>query len=444
MPRGRHSKPSTKSTPIKRTLSPAETSTPSTRQSKRLRSSPAVNLTPKKSQYFEQSSSKSEDDVSSVGGEESGYEDEDASASAMSSPPPSDSEEQDVEDESDDFGTSSVRKRKAKKPTKSETIAVAPNGASAKEASSKGNELWRPGVKSSLAPGEAVFIKLPKARDDGGITYEDDRIHPNTMLFLKELYSNNDREWLKVHDANYRASKTDWDTFVASLTEKIVEADETVPELPPKDLTFRIYRDVRFSSDPTPYKPHFSAAWSRTGRKGPYAGYYVQIQPNGRSFVGAGLWHPEAPPLALLRKDIDRKSHKIKRVLMEPRLRKVFLNGAKNEKEAIKAFTKCNEENMLKTKPKGYEADHPEILLLRLCNFTVGRKMKDDEVGGEKGLKNIMGLIQVLVPFVTYLNSIVMPDEPPLDDTGSESDDEGQGHSEEEGDGSEEDDISNR
>ena len=76
---------------------------------------------------------------------------------------------------------------------------------------------------------------------------------------------------LVVHDADYRQSQRDWDSFVENLTEKIIEKDETIPELPPKDLvsilhtcdqateshvaqTFRIYRDVRFSSDPTPYK----------------------------------------------------------------------------------------------------------------------------------------------------------------------------------------------
>jgi uncharacterized protein (TIGR02453 family) len=136
---------------------------------------------------------------------------------------------------------------------------------------------------------------------------------------------------------------------VEALSEKIAEIDETVPELPPKDLVFRIYRDIRFSNDPTPYKTHFSAAWSRTGRKGPYACYYVQIQPGGSSFVGSGLWHPEAAPLALLRRNINRKPHLIKSVLSENRLRKEILNVNPNdEKKAIKAFAASNAENALK------------------------------------------------------------------------------------------------
>ena len=61
----------------------------------------------------------------------------------------------------------------------------------------KGQELWRPGVKTGLGPGKQVFIALPKARGEGGVRYADSRIHPNTMLFLGELKANNDREWLK-------------------------------------------------------------------------------------------------------------------------------------------------------------------------------------------------------------------------------------------------------
>ena len=185
---------------------------------------------------------------------------------------------------------------------------------------------------------------------------------------------------------------------------------------------FRIYRDIRFSSDPTPYKTHFSAAWSRTGRKGPYACYYAQIQPGGKSFVGSGLWHPEATPLALLRRNIDRRPHIIKGVLSENRLRKDILNvNANDEKKAVKAFTTSNAENALKTKPKGYDADHPNIELLKLKNFTIGRSLTDEEVADTRVIETVSRLISTMAPFVTYLNSVVMPDE---DDASSSGEDE--------------------
>ncbi|CAF9912451.1 MAG: hypothetical protein HETSPECPRED_000942 [Heterodermia speciosa] len=434
--------PTSKSTPLKRSHAASNgntTSTPASRQSSRLRSSPIAasttkKATPKKSQFFHQDSTISEP-ASEIEGEASGYEDEDASASAVSSLPASDSDTaSEAEPSSDDDAPRKKRKVARMKGAVVKKIQVKTdeNGA---VVGSKGQELWRPGVKSKLAPGEALFVPLPKAREEGKIKYRDDWIHENTLLFLGELKRNNDREWLKVHDADYRQSKKDFDSFVECLTEKVIEKDETIPELPPKDLTFRIYRDVRFSSDPTPYKTHFSAAWSRTGRKGPYAAYYVQIAPSG-SFLGAGLWHPDAAPLALLRRDIDRKSHKLKQVLLDDQIRKEFLGGAKaKEGDCVSKFAALNKENALKTKPKGYDAENPNITLLKLRNFTIGRKLKDDEIVGQGGLKRIADLIGVLVPFVTYLNSIIMPDNP----DGSDSDPEEEGGEDEEDDGAESD-----
>ena len=314
--------------------------TPGSRTSKRIKDSasntPATS-TPKKSKYFEEPGSEGDEiELSSAAEEASGYEDEDVSVSEA--PTSEESGEDNYDSEEDQ-----KPKRKAKKSPGGIGTAIV----------NAGKNLWREGVKAGLGPGKQVFIEKPKPRGDGGVKYVPDRIHPNTMLFLADLKKNNDREWLKMHDPDYRQSWQDWQSFVDALSEKISEIDETVPELPPKDLVFRIYRDVRFSSDPTPYKTHFSAAWSRTGRKGPYAAYYVQISPNGQSFVGSGLWMPEAQPLALLRRDVDRKPERLRGILTGPAIRKHIFNGiSKDEKKAIKAFADQNKENMLKTKPK--------------------------------------------------------------------------------------------
>ncbi|KAL8658013.1 MAG: hypothetical protein Q9226_001347 [Calogaya cf. arnoldii] len=436
MPRGRitSTPKSTSSTPFKRALSPSldqKTLTPPARQSKRFKSSPLTafitKTTPKKSQYFTNSTSSAPE--SEIEDEASGYEDEDASASAVSSPP--ESEDEDDEEEHLSSEEDKKPKRKAKMGSAKKGV---PNGkganaygvvaTTAKAIMQKGKELWRPGVKSDLAPGEEVFIKLPKARGDGGVKYQEGIIHPNTILFLGDLKANNDREWLKMHDADYRQSKKDFDAFVEKMTDRMTEIDETIPELPPKDLTFRIYRDIRFSSDPTPYKTHFSVAWSRTGRKGPYAGYYLQIKPSG-SFIGGGLWCPEAAPLAAMRKDIDRKPHKLKAVLLDPAMRREFLGGiSKDDKKAVKAFVEQNKENALKTKPKGYDAENPNISLLRLRNYTCGRKLSDEEVVGPRAPERIASLMTALKPFITYLNSVVMPDEP-VEESEEESDGSG-------------------
>ena len=199
----------------------ASVNTPPMRQSARLKSSPLsmttakiktsyakkihaandsnLKTTPKKSQYFSNTDESSSEVESDFEREESGYEDEDASASAISSPPENASESESPEPSSDDSAPKKKRKRGPSASKANRKVAVKTNGDGV-VVGSKGQELWRPGVKSKLAPGEAVFVPLPKARGDGGIKYEEGKVHPNTMLFLGDLRANNDREWLKGMD----------------------------------------------------------------------------------------------------------------------------------------------------------------------------------------------------------------------------------------------------
>lgn len=252
------------------------TVTPGSRTSKRLReSAQKIKTTPTKSKYFQGSDSEDSEGADSRGdGEDhSGYEDEEASVNQETS-----SSEPDTEDEDEDDSDGDRRRSASKKKANRQAGAGAASGAKAVFSAvlEKGKELWRPGVKTGLGPGKQVFIEKPKPRGDGGITYVPENIHPNTMTFLRDLKDNNDREWLKsqycyccnvglsfnlparrldldtrslrdvdgplsltpfiVHDPDYRQSWKDWESFVQTLTEKISEIDETIPELPPKDL----------------------------------------------------------------------------------------------------------------------------------------------------------------------------------------------------------------
>ncbi|ROV89369.1 hypothetical protein VPNG_10129 [Cytospora leucostoma] len=291
---------------------------------------------------------------------------------------------------------------------------------------------------SELAEDEAprvTIIPLIKLRDTGGVDYEDDRLHKNTMLFLKDLKANNNRKWLKSVDPEFRRSLKDWTTYVEAFTQKIIAADPTIPELPLKDVNFRIYRDIRFSKDPTPYKPHFSAAFSRTGRKGPYACYYVHCEP-GSCSVGGGLWHPEASHVAKLRASIDERPQRWRRVLMDEEFRQTFLAPAKSgdEKGCLKAFARLNAVNALKTKPKGFDTSHRDIELLKLRSFFVHKRVPDGIFTAEDGQEQIIGIIRAMVGFVTFLNDVVMPD-PNLDsDSSSDENEEGAGGEEDDND----------
>ncbi|KAK4249703.1 hypothetical protein C7999DRAFT_39190 [Corynascus novoguineensis] len=305
------------------------------------------------------------------------------------------------------------------------------------------------------APPKVTFIPLPQLRDTGGIEYADDRLHPNTLAFLKDLKANNKRSWLKSHDPEYRRALKDWESFVMTLTDKIIAADPTIPELPFKDVNFRIYRDIRFSNDPTPYKPHFSAAFSRTGRKGPYACYYIHVEPSA-TFVGGGLWHPDAAALHRLRASIDERPTRWRRVLSDRRFRETFLGlgsaGGSQEKKrtkgnkrrrsaangedgegnaddgdvvekALKAFAEKNKEGALKTRPKGFNPEHRDMQLLKLRNFTVGTNIADTVLTDAKGQEEVARIVGDMVGFITHLNRIVMPD--PGDDDDSDDDEDG-------------------
>jgi hypothetical protein len=193
--------------------------------------------TSSKSKYFEAEDSEpeSESDESVGGSSESAYEeakDEPSSSDEAEPEEPSDSDE-------DTKKKPSVR-GKQRQSISDETDTL------------KGKELWREGVRTDLQPGQEVIIAKPKARDAGKTPYQDETLHPNTRLFLIDLASNNDRQWMKgkcnttrlasgwltcaAHDPDYRAAKKDFETFVDALTPKIGQVDATVPELPVKDL----------------------------------------------------------------------------------------------------------------------------------------------------------------------------------------------------------------
>ncbi|KAI9786422.1 MAG: hypothetical protein M1839_006882 [Geoglossum umbratile] len=120
---------------------------------------------------------------------------------------------------------------------------------------------------------------------------------------------------------------------------------------------------------------------------------------------------PEASSLALIRREIDRKPHKLKRILRAAELRREFLNSVPDdEKKVVEEFVSGSSVNALKTKPKSFDADHRDIALLRLRSFTVSRKLPDEVFSAPDGINQIADLLGILTPLVTYLNSVVLPD----------------------------------
>ena len=158
---------------------------------------------------------------------------------------------------------------------------------------------------------------------------------------------------------------------------------------------FRIYRDVRFSKDKTPYQPHFAASFSREGKE-LRGGYYLRIRPNNESFVGGGFWDPNKEDLLRIRKEFELDATEIRRVLADKKFQTTF--GTKLEGSE------------LKTAPKGFDKNHPNIDLIRKKGFIAVRNFTDKEVLSSDFLEVVDESFKNLRPFFDLMSAILTTD----------------------------------
>lgn len=210
-----------------------------------------------------------------------------------------------------------------------------------------------------------------------------------TIDFLSKLEKNNNKNWFDANRDAYEAAKADFEIFVAHIHGKLAKIEPKMTDQKPKNSIFRIFRDVRFSKDKTPYKPHFSAYFSRGGRKAPDAGYYVHVQPGGKSFVAGGLWMPEGPLLKSARQEIDYNFKEFQSILNKASFKKLY---PKLEGE------------QLKTLPQGYTADNPAIEFLKMKSFIASAKLTDKEIASKDAETVILERFTAMKPLVEFLN----------------------------------------
>lgn len=211
----------------------------------------------------------------------------------------------------------------------------------------------------------------------------------SSLTFLNDLAQNNNKVWFDKHRDEYLAVKEDFEGLVTGVLGGLAASDAVFEEVNAKDCIMRIFRDVRFSKDKTPYKTNLGAGFSKGGKKFSGAGYYLHIEPGGKSFAGGGAWQPEAPLLKAIRQEIDYNLD--------------AFTGIINDKKFKKYFPKIDGEQ-LKKLPQGYAADNPAIEWLKLKSFTVGYSFSDEEVTAKGFEKKAVETFRTMAPFIDFLN----------------------------------------
>ncbi|MBL7720221.1 MAG: DUF2461 domain-containing protein [Flavipsychrobacter sp.] len=213
-------------------------------------------------------------------------------------------------------------------------------------------------------------------------------LQPSTVRFLQELGKNNNKPWFDQHRDEYQAAKEDFEGLVDSILETLVPIAPALAGLKAKECTFRIFRDVRFSKDKTPYKAHFGAFMGEGGRKCTGAGYYLHVEP-GKSFAGGGLWMPEGPRLKAVRQEIDYNFEEFSKMV--------------SSREFKKYFKQIDGES-LKTLPQGYSADNPAIAYLKMKSFTAGTPLADKDLTAKGLVSKCERIFTALSPLVDFLD----------------------------------------
>ena len=214
-------------------------------------------------------------------------------------------------------------------------------------------------------------------------------LHINTVAFLSELADNNNKPWFDANRDRYTEAKEDYEILVGNVLAGLATLDPAFSEQKAKDCIFRIFRDVRFGKDKTPYKAHFGAYFSKGGKKFPGAGYYLHLEPGGKTFAGGGLWMPEPAVLKAIRQEIDYNFDEF--------------TGIINNKKFKKLFPEVNGESAKKT-PVGYTEDNPAIKYLKLKSFTVGHNIADKNITSKTLVKTALDAFTTMQPLVDFLN----------------------------------------
>lgn len=215
----------------------------------------------------------------------------------------------------------------------------------------------------------------------------------NTELifkYLSELKENNNREWYHQHKTEYKDANAQFEELVQELILAIGKTDSSILQNVPRDLTFKLVRDTRFSHDKSPYNPAFRAHISSRGKLPVPVGYYLMIRPGDRSFLGGGLFADMFRDATRMVRDyIAVHGGEWEAVIRDPAFQKQFAVGG----------------STLKKVPAGYDKDHPQAKYLKNKSWYLEYPIRDEEIlQGEVFLTKAADLFRAMQPFNDYLN----------------------------------------
>jgi len=213
-------------------------------------------------------------------------------------------------------------------------------------------------------------------------------IQKNTLQFLQDLAAHNDREWFKANRPVFDAAQSNMKEFMKALETELGKTDHL-----DGSKLFRIYRDVRFSKNKSPYKTSFGAFLKRATER-LRGGYYLHIQP-GHSFAGGGFWAPNPADLKRIRDEIAREAKTMRAII--------------GDADFIRHFGQLEGEEV-KTAPKGFNRNHPAIDLIRKKQFVVKRTFSDRSVTSPGFLSDVRQTFEAMRPFFDYMSEVLTTD----------------------------------
>lgn len=214
------------------------------------------------------------------------------------------------------------------------------------------------------------------------------QISKDVLSFFKDLKKNNNREWFTENKPHFKNLESDVKQFYAAIQDNLNKHDDI-----DKMKLFRIYRDVRFSKDKTPYKTHFGGSFSRTKPR-LRGGYYLHLAP-GDSFLATGFWEPNPPDLMRIRKELELDASELRKIMAAKKFRDVWGDLVGDE---------------VKTAPKGFNKEHPDIDLIKKKQFIFTKKFSDKEVTSPDFLKEIDKSFKAVRPYFDYMSEVLTTD----------------------------------